>query len=343
MHIRWRGLELPSLVTCDTNTLTGTYGKFVAEPFERGFGVTIGNGLRRILLSSLEGSAVTQIKVQGAQHEFTTLPGVVEDMTDVVLNIKSLVVKNYTDSTKVVRIEKNTRGPVTGADVQTDETVEVINKDHVIATLTDDVPFTVEMVIENGRGYVPATEHSPNVQEIGIIPIDAVYSPVVRVRYEIEETRVGQKTNYDKLTVEIWTNGSIHPEMALVESAKILRKHLNPFVQYSELGSRVHVGARSGIGPGTDAALDSTLNMSLAELKLSVRATNCLESENIHTVRDLVRRNEDQLLEVRNFGETTLHEVQEKLAELGLRLGMRIPAAAVVAPASVLAPPATNL
>lgn len=330
MHIRWRGLELPSLVTCDTNTLSGTYGKFVAEPFERGFGVTIGNGLRRILLSSLEGSAVTQIKVQGAQHEFTTLPGVVEDMTDVVLNIKSLVVKNYTESTKVVRIEKNTRGVVTGADVQTDETVEVINKDHVIATLTDDVPFTVEMVIENGRGYVPATEHSPNVQEIGIIPIDAVYSPVVRVRYEIEETRVGQKTNYDKLTIEIWTNGSIHPEMALVESAKILRKHLNPFVQYSELGARVHVGARSGMGAGTDAALESTLNMSLAELKLSVRATNCLESENIHTVRDLVRRNEDQLLEVRNFGETTLHEVQEKLAELGLRLGMRIPATASV-------------
>ncbi len=325
MHIRWRGLELPSLVTCDTKTLSGTYGKFVAEPFERGFGVTIGNGLRRILLSSLEGSAITQIKVQGAQHEFTTLPGVVEDMTDVVLNIKSLVVKNYTESTKVVRVEKNTRGVVTGADVQTDETVEVINKDHVIATLTDDVPFVVEMVIENGRGYVPATEHSPNVQEIGIIPIDAVYSPVVRVRYEIEETRVGQKTNYDKLTMEIWTNGSIHPEMALVESAKILRKHLSPFVQYSELGARVHAGVRSS-GGSADAGLEAKLNMSLAELKLSVRASNCLESENIHTVRDLVRRNEDQLLEVRNFGETTLHEVREKLAELGLRLGMRIPA-----------------
>jgi DNA-directed RNA polymerase subunit alpha len=301
----------------------------VAEPFERGFGVTIGNGLRRILLSSLEGSAITQIKVQGAQHEFTTLPGVVEDMTDIVLNIKSLVVKNFTESTKVVRIEKNTRGVITGADIQTDDTVEVINKDHVIATLTADVPFVVEMVVENGRGYVPATEHSPNVQEIGIVPIDAVYSPVVRVRYEIEETRVGQKTNYDKLTMEIWTNGSIHPEMALVESAKILRKHLSPFVQYSELGARVHAGVRSS-GGSTDAGLESKLNMSLAELKLSVRASNCLESENIHTVRDLVRRNEDQLLEVRNFGETTLHEVREKLAELGLRLGMRVPTVASV-------------
>jgi DNA-directed RNA polymerase subunit alpha len=326
MHIRWRGLELPSLITCDTKSLSSTYGKFVAEPFERGFGATIGNGLRRILLSSLEGSAITQIKVQGAQHEFTTLPGVVEDMTDIVLNIKSLIVKNYTDSTKVVRIEKHTRGVVTGADVQSDDTVEVINKNHVIATLTDDVPLVIEMVIENGRGYVPATEHSPNVQEIGIIPIDAVYSPVVRVRYEIEETRVGQKTNYDKLTLEIWTNGSIHPEMALVESAKILRKHLNPFVQYSELGSRVNAAARGLVGPGGDAGVEAKLNMSLSELKLSVRATNCLESENIHTVRDLVRRNEDQLLEVRNFGETTLNEVQEKLAELGLRLGMRVAA-----------------
>jgi DNA-directed RNA polymerase subunit alpha len=330
MHIRWRGLELPSLVTCDTKTLSGTYGKFVAEPFERGFGVTIGNGLRRILLSSLEGSSITQIKVQGAQHEFTTIPGVVQDMTDIVLNIKSLVVKNFTESTKVVRIEKNTRGLVTGADVITDDTVEVINKDHVIAELTADVPFSIEMVVENGRGYVPATEHSPNVQEIGIIPIDAVYSPVVRVRYEIEETRVGQKTNYDKLTLEIWTNGSIHPEMALVESAKILRKHLSPFVQYSELGSRVHAGARSGLGASGDAGLETKLNMSLADLKLSVRASNCLESENIHTVRDLVRRNEDQLLEVRNFGETTLHEVREKLAEMGLRLGMRVPTGAAV-------------
>jgi DNA-directed RNA polymerase subunit alpha len=330
MHIRWRGLELPSQVVCDVKSLSGVYGKFVADPFERGFGVTIGNSLRRILLSSLEGSAITQIKIHGAQHEFTTLPGVVEDMTDVVLNVKSLVVKNYTDQTKILRVEKNTRGVITGADVQTDETVEVINKNHVICTLTDDVPFVMEMVVENGRGYVPATEHSPNVAEIGIIPVDAVYSPVIRVRYEIEETRVGQKTNYDKLTLEIWTNGSINPEMALVESAKILRKHLNPFVQYTELGARVS-GAGRGLGAGgMDMAIEQKLSMSLAELKLSVRASNCLESENIATVRDLVTRSEDQLLEVRNFGETTLKEVKEKLSEMGLRLGMRVPAASAV-------------
>jgi len=325
MRIRWRGLELPSQVTCDQALLTGTYGKFVAEPFERGFGVTIGNSLRRILLSSLEGSAVTRIKLHGAQHEFTTLPGVIEDVTDIALNVKALVVKSHSPQTRVIRIDKSVRGVVAGADVQTDDQVEVINKDHLIATLTDDVPFVMEMVVETGRGYVPASEHSPQVQEIGVIPVDAVYSPVVRVRYDVEETRVGQKTNYDKLTLEIWTNGSLTPEMALVEAAKILRKHLNPFVQYNELGQRVHAETRAAGGVSLDPAVEAKLAMPLAELNLSVRATNCLESENIHTIRDLVLRSADQLLEVRNFGETTLNEVQEKLADIGLRLGMRLP------------------
>ena len=203
MHIRWRGLELPGSVVADPKTLTETYGKFTAEPFERGFGTTVGNSLRRLLLSSLEGSAVTQIKVGGALHEFTTIKGVLEDISDIVLNVKSIVVKNHSDSTRVIRLEKNTRGPLTGADIQTDDAVEVLNKDLVIATLTDDVPFELEMVVENGRGYVPASEHSQENQEIGIIPVDAVFSPVTRVRYEVEETRVGQKTNYDRLTMEI--------------------------------------------------------------------------------------------------------------------------------------------
>jgi len=324
MRIRWRGLELPGQVTCEESTLTGTYGKFVAEPFERGFGVTLGNSLRRILLSSLEGSAVTQIRLHGAQHEFSTLPGVVEDATDIVLNVKSLVVKNSSEQARVVRIEKNTRGVVSGADVQTDNMMEVVNSDHVIATLTDDVPFSMEMVVENGRGYVPAIEHSPSVQEIGTIPIDAAFSPVVRVRYEVEETRVGQKTNYDKLTMEIWTDGSLTPEMALVEAAKILRKHLNPFLQYQELGPKVYAETRAA-GSGLDPATEAKLAMTLAEMDLSVRATNCLEPENINTVRDLVGYSEDQLLDLRNFGETTLDEVREKLASIGLRLGMRLP------------------
>ena len=327
MRIRWRGLELPSQVTCDRSTLSFTYGRFVAEPFERGFGVTIGNSLRRVLLSSLEGSAVTQIKLHGAQHEFSTLPGVVEDVTDIVLNVKSLVVRNSSAQTRVVRIERNTRGVVTGANVQTDNAVTVVNTGHVIATLTDDVPFLMEMVVENGRGYVPATEHSPNVQEIGTIPLDAAFSPVVRVRDEVEETRVGQKTNYDKLAMEIWTNGSITSEMAMVEAAKILRKHLNPFLQYQELGPKVFAEAQADGETGLDPTLEVKLSMSLAEMNLSVRAANCLETENINTVYDLVTCTEDQLLEVRNFGETTLVEVREKLTDLGLRLGMILPPA----------------
>lgn len=328
MHIRWRGLELPSVVNCDRSSLTPTYGKFYAEPFERGFGTTIGNSLRRVLLSSLEGSAVTQLKIRGANHEFSSIPGVLEDVTDIVLNVKSLIVKNHTDQMKVITIEKDTAGPVTGNDIQTNGEVEIVNNDHVLINLTEDVPFMMEMVVENGRGYVPASEHSGRDHEIGIIPIDAVYSPVTRVRYDVEETRVGQKTNYDKLTLEVWTNGSINPQMAMVESAKILRKHLNPFVQYVELGAEVHAQPRSR--GGIDAALEAKLSMPIAELRLSVRASNCLEYDAIDTVRDLVKKNEDQLMEIRNFGETTLTEIQQVLTELGLHLGMKVPDAPVI-------------
>ncbi|WP_145416960.1 DNA-directed RNA polymerase subunit alpha [Planctomycetes bacterium K23_9] len=324
MHIRWRGMELPSTVEVDRDTLTSSYGKFSAEPFERGFGSSIGNSLRRVLLSSLMGSAVTQIKIRGAQHEFTSIEGVMEDVTEIVLNVKSLVVRNHSEATRVITVERDTAGVITGADVQTDSDVEVINKDHVIATLTSDVPFMMEMVVENGRGYVPSTEHSAVDHEIGIIPIDAVFSPIVRVRYDVEETRVGQKTNFDKLNIEVWTDGTITPELAMVEAAKILRKHLNPFVQYREIGPSIFSAARGGAG-SPEAQLEAKLNMTLAEMRLSVRANNCLESENIQTIRDLVQRNEDSLLEVRNFGDTTLNEVREKLAQYGLHLGMRVP------------------
>jgi DNA-directed RNA polymerase subunit alpha len=320
MHIRWRGLELPSTIQCDPSTLTERYACFVAEPFERGFGASVGNSLRRVLLSSLQGSAVTQIKIRGAQHEFTTVKGIVEDVTDLVLNVKSLVVKKQTEETRVISVEKSTAGPITGADVRTDADVEVINKDHVLATLTEDIPFFMEMVVENGRGYVPATEHSPADQEIGVIAVDAIYSPVVRVRYDVEETRVGQKTNYDKLIMHVWTNGSVSPELALVEAAKILRKHLNPYVQYQSMGKKVHVPSKEG---GVDPVLERKLNTPVGDLRLSVRASNCLEAEGIATVRQLVSRSEDELLEVRNFGETTLAEVREKLSSMGLHLGMR--------------------
>src|SRR5881275_1606066 len=244
MRIRWRGLELPNRVGSDRSTLTDTYGKFLAEPFERGFGVTVGNSLRRLLLSSLEGSAVTQIKIQGVQHEISTIPGVVEDVTDIVLNVKSLVVKNQSESQRTIRIDRHERGVVTASNIIADEAVQIINPEHIIATLTDDVPFVVEMTVENGRGYRTADENFGKEREIGVIPVDSSFTPVVRVKYEIEETRVGQRTNYDRLVLEIWTNGTVRPQMALVEGAKILRKHLNPFVQYSELGPELPIDDR---------------------------------------------------------------------------------------------------
>jgi len=329
MRIRWRGLELPSRVVADHATLTDTYGKFSTEPFERGFGTTVGNSLRRILLSSLEGSAVTRVKIQGVQHEITTIPGVVEDVTDIILNVKSLVVKNTSEQSKTIRIDRHERGVVTAASIITDEAVQIINPEHVIATLTDDVPFSMEMTVENGRGYRTSEENVGKEREIGVIPVDSSFSPVVRVKYEIEDTRVGQRTNYDRLVMEIWTNGTIRPQMALVEGAKILRKHLNPFIQFAEPGPELPIEDRMDALANGDGAVDSELerklNMSLAELELSVRATNCLESEGITTVRDLVIRTDEELLEVRNFGETTLKEVKQKLQERGLSLGMKLP------------------
>src|SRR5437868_9573988 len=307
MRIRWRGLELPNRVMSDRTGLTDTYGKFTAEPFERGFGVTVGNSLRRILLSSLEGSAVTRVKIQGVQHEISTIPGVVEDVTDIILNVKSLVVKSTSEQPRTIRIDRHERGVVTAANLITDEAVHIINPEHIIATLTDDVPFVLEMTVENGRGYRTADENAGKEREIGVIPVDSSFSPVVRVKYEIEETRVGQRTNYDKLVMEIWTNGTIGPHMALVEGAKILRKHLNPFIQYAEPGPEMALddrGEAAVSGDSVDHDLERKLNMSLAELELSVRATNCLESEGITTVRDLVIRTDEELLEVRNFGET---------------------------------------
>jgi DNA-directed RNA polymerase subunit alpha len=329
MRIRWRGLELPNRVVADRATLTDTYGKFSVEPFERGFGVTVGNSLRRILLSSLEGSAVSRVKIQNVQHEISTIPGVVEDVTDIILNIKSLVVKNSRDEPRIIRIDRHDKGVVTASSITTDEAVQIINPEHVIATLTADVPFVVEMTVENGRGYRTADENVTEEREIGVIPVDSSFSPVVRVKYSIEDTRVGQRTNYDKLVMEIWTNGTITPVLALVEGAKILRKHLNPFIQYAEPGPEidaVELGEKTAADERVDHELERKLNMSLAELELSVRATNCLETEGITTVRELVARTDEELLEVRNFGETTLREVKMKLEERGLALGMKIPA-----------------
>lgn len=326
MRVRWRGLELPSRVTADPNYKNEKFGKFVVEPFERGFGTTVGNSLRRVLLSSLEGAAVTGVKIKGAEHEFSSLPGVLEDVTDIVLNIKSLVVKLEGDEPKVMRLAAQGPGEVTAELIEADTAITIINKDHIICTLTDDVAFEMELRVARGRGYVPASEqyNRADEQEIGLIPIDAIYSPVQRVRYAVEDTRVGQRTNYDRLTLEIWTNGTVSPDMALVEAAKILRKHLNPFVQHFELGDE-RVSDEAAAAAGVDEELIRKLNMPISELDLSVRASNCLESARIDTVAQLVKQTDQELLKLRSFGRTSLREVKRKLQDLGLDLGMELP------------------
>ncbi|MBN1766058.1 MAG: DNA-directed RNA polymerase subunit alpha [Sedimentisphaerales bacterium] len=326
MRIRWRGLELPTLVKMDNEVSTDTYGRLYIEPFERGFGTTVGNSLRRILLSSLEGSAVTSFKIKGADHEFTSLPGVVEDITDIVLNIKSLVVKLESNDSKIMRINVNKAGIVKAGDIQADPAIEIINKEHVIATLTEDIEFSMEMTVQHGRGYVPALSEETEIleQEHGVIPVDAIFSPVVRVRYKTEETRVGQRINYDRLIMEIWTNGTIGPEMALVESAKILRKHLNPFVSYFEIGEEFtdqNLEQVKEVQPDEDEELLSNRAMPISELDLSVRASNCLEMAKIETVGQLADMSESELLALRSFGKTSLREVKRKLADLGFEIG----------------------
>ncbi|MBN1437552.1 MAG: DNA-directed RNA polymerase subunit alpha [Sedimentisphaerales bacterium] len=331
MRIRWRGLELPTKVELDKTVSTDKYGRLIIEPFERGFGITVGNGLRRVLLSSLEGSAITSVKIANAPHEFMSLPGVLEDVTDIILNIKSLVVKLDSDEPKKMTVRKNSAGQITGADIQADPTITIMNPDCVIATLTDNVEFSMEMTVEKGRGYIIAThDDKASEQEVGVIPVDALYSPVTRVRYKTEETRVGQKINYDRLIMEIWTDGTVSPEMALVESAKILRKHLSPFVQYFEMSDEMVEPAAAEIGAPVEQAVDEELrrklNTTIADLELSVRANNCLEMAKIETVGQLVSMPESELLNLRSFGKTSLREVKRKLADMGLLLGMNLPA-----------------
>ncbi|MGD9690944.1 MAG: DNA-directed RNA polymerase subunit alpha [Phycisphaerales bacterium] len=326
MRIRWRGLELPSKIHSDPKFKSSTFGRFVIEPFERGLGTTVGNSLRRILLSSIEGAALTSIKIKGADHEFTSLKGVMEDVTDIVLNCKSLIVKLDGDEPRVMKLAARGPGEVTADLIEADPAVTILNKDLVIATLTDKVDFEMELRVARGRGYVPVAEQIADEaeQEIGVIPIDSAYSPVQRVRYAIEETRVGQKTNYDKLIMEIWTNGTVTPDMALVEASKIMRKHLNAFVQYFDMGE-TRVSTEAAAAASVDEELIRKLNMPISEMELSVRASNCLESARVVTVADLVSRTENDLLKVRSFGRTSLREVKRKLEDMNLSLGMTMP------------------
>lgn len=331
MRITWRGLELPTRVQKDPETSTNQYGRFVIEPFERGFGTTIGNSLRRVLLSSLEGSAVETIKISGVDHEFATIAGVMEDVTDIILNIKKLVVRMQGDEPRTIRVASDKAGPVTAGMIESDPSVEIINRDLVLATLTENTHFEMEMHVGKGRGYSPAAERIAEAdrfeQEHGLIEVDAIYSPVLRVRYKTEDTRVGQRTNYDKLILEIWTDGTLNPELALVEAGKILRKYINPIVQYHELGEETVeevIIEEEKPEEKIDEELAAKLNMPIESLDLTVRSSNCLESNNIQTVGQLVRMSEADLLKIRSFGKTSLREVRRKLSDLNLSLGMEV-------------------
>jgi len=325
MRIRWRGFELPTRVICQEESKTNTYAQFAVEPFERGFGTTVGNSLRRVLISSIEGAAPFTVRFQGVQHEFSTIPGVVEDVADVILNIKCLVVKMHTDGMKTIKIDAHEPGDVTAGDIICDADVEILNTDQHIATITEKTDFVGELQVKKGRGYLTAEENQVGEQEIGLIPIDSHFSPVTRVEYHIEDSRVGQRVNYDRLLMQVWTNGTVTPEDALVEASKILRKHLNPFVQYYEIGEQMlreseREGAR--LPAAEQAELIQKLDMPVAELELSVRASNCLQAENIKYVREVVTRSKEDMLAVRNFGKTSLKEIEDKLTTMGLSLGM---------------------
>lgn len=329
MRIRWRNFELPSRVEPDQETLSTEYGRFVVEPFERGFGNTIGNGLRRVLLSSIEGTAVTSVRIEGANHEFDSLEGIVEDVIDIILAVKRLRIRYSGKQPITCVIERREKGPVTGADVDCPGDAEVINKDLHIATLSMDRDLRIELEVRRGRGYVPAEENRDETQELGTIAIDSIYSPVHRVRYAVEATRVGKFTNYDRLVLEIWTDGTISPQMGLTEAAKIYRKHLNPFVLFSPAAEEEPMA-----GAPTDSdlhqqsrqsdALNSQLDRPISDLELSVRARNCLDSANLLTLRELVTMSEPEVMKLKNLGRTSLTEIKNKLADLGLSLGMQV-------------------
>ncbi|MFM1936325.1 MAG: DNA-directed polymerase subunit alpha [Planctomycetota bacterium] len=328
MHIRWRGLELPYRVVKEERSASETFGRFTAEPFERGFGTTVGNGLRRVLLSSLEGAAVTKVKIAGVTHEFSTMPGVLEDVTDIILNIKGLVISMDSDSDepKTMRLSAEGPGEVTAELIEADPSITIHNQQKVIATLTDKRDFAVEFTVQRGRGYMPASEQHKREEDqvLGEIAVDAIFSPVQRVRYRVEDTRVGQRTNYDRLVMDIWTNGTVTPDMAMVEAAKILRKHLNPFVQYDAIGAE-RVPVEIAAANDADLELFRKLAMPISDLDLSVRASNCLEGGKLRFVCDIVTKTENDLLELRAFGRTSLREVKKKLEEMELALGMPLP------------------
>ncbi len=329
MRIRWRNFELPSRVQADRDTLTREYGRFTVEPFEQGLGHTIGNGLRRVLLSSIEGTAITAVRINGATHEFDSIPGVLEDVTDIILNLKKLRFAYEGSEPFTAKIQRKGKGAVTGADVTCPGDARVANKDLLLASLTGDVQFEMEMDVRRGRGYVPADDNRSERQQLGTIPVDSIYSPVLRVRYGVEATRVGKFTNYDRLIMEIWTDGTVAPDLALIEAAKIYRKHLNPFVLFESSRDEGLVAEDPSTATPIDRQRDNSkisnmLARPISDLELSVRARNCLDGANITTLRELVTMNENDVMNLKNLGKTSLTEIKSKLAEHGLGLGMTV-------------------
>ncbi len=321
MGVKWRDFQMPKRLECDEATYNSTYGKFIAEPFERGYGVTLGNSLRRILLSSIEGSAVTAIRIEGVQHEFTTLPGVMESVTDIVLNIKNLVLRSHSKTPKLIYLKINKKGEIKAKDIICDETIEIINPNLHIATLTEDIKFHMEMEVSRGRGYVPAEMNKKEDAPVGTIAVDSIFSPIVKVNYKVENTRVGQRTDYDKLILEIITNGGISPKEALLYGANILQRHLDVFVAYGQLPEEEEEEEEV---TAEEKALYEKLRLPISELELSVRSSNCLKEANIKTIADLVRKTESELLGFRNFGKKSLSEINDLLKVMGLHLGMKV-------------------
>jgi len=320
MHMTlWKGFQKPKRLEIDTETLTSTYGKFYAQPFERGFGTTIGNALRRVLLSSIEGAAITAVKIEGVLHEFSSLPGVVEDVTDIILNLKQIPIKMHTTEEKILTLDVERKGKVTAADLQGDSNVEVLDPDAPIATLSENGRLQMEMRVSTGRGYVSADKNFDDDMGIGYIPIDSVHSPVRRVNYHVEAARIGQATDYDRLVLEVWTNGTISPTDAVGLAATLLRDHLTIFVNAE------HETALEGVGEGElPENLAEYLNKSVDELELSVRSANCLKNAGIRSIRDLVQRTEKDMLETKNFGRKSLNEIKDILRPMGLSLGMEL-------------------
>jgi DNA-directed RNA polymerase subunit alpha len=321
MGVKWRDFQMPKRLDCDESSYTQNYGKFIAEPFERGYGVTLGNSLRRILLSSIEGSAVSSIRIDGVSHEFSTLPGVLESVTEIVLNIKGLIVRSHSKAPKSIYIKANKKGEIKARDIISDEVIEILNPDHHIVTLTQDIPFNMELEISRGRGYVPADGNKKEGAAVGTIAIDSIFTPIIKVNFTVENTRVGQRTDYDRLILEIYTNGAINAKEALLYGANILQRHLDVFVAYGQLPEEEEQEEEIS---AEEEALYSKLRLPISELELSVRSSNCLKDANIKTIGDLVRRQEPELLEFRNFGKKSLTEIGDLLKAMGLSLGMKV-------------------